>query len=226
MKLPWKSGDGHTDADTTSPAQGKAASAETPARPQPTASKGRPTPSRKQAEGRKRGPVTPAPKNRAEARARKKDLRASLTKDEKKELANERRTASAERRELMMQGDDRYLMPRDKGKERAFVRDLVDSRRHFSTLFIPLAVLIMVFMFMTASNPELSALSMPLLLILMAIMAFEGVILGRRINRAVTDKFPNFAETGFKLGWYAFMRATQLRKMRVPRPRVSPGDTV
>ena len=65
-----------------------------------------------------------------------------------------------------------------------------------------------------------------LLLIFMAIMAIEGYITGRRINRAVGERFPNFEGGGFKLGWYTFMRTTQLRKMRVPRPRVSVGDAV
>jgi hypothetical protein len=223
VKLPWKSGAGQTDA-----VAGDAPSADkTPDLPRGrTPGKGRATPSRRQAEGRKRGPVVPAPQTRAEARARKKELRNSMTKEEKKAAADERRTAAADRREKMMQGDERFLAPRDQGKEKAYVRDLVDSRRHFSTLFIPLAVMIMVFMFLTASRPNLSILSTPALLCLMALMAIEGYITGRRINRAVALRFPNSTDTGFRLGWYAFMRSTQLRKMRAPRPRVSPGDAV
>ena len=28
------------------------------------------------------------------------------------------------------------------------------------------------------------------------------------------------------LGWYAFVRASQMRKMRAPKPRLGPGDPV
>ncbi|MGB6276775.1 MAG: DUF3043 domain-containing protein, partial [Rhodococcus sp. (in: high G+C Gram-positive bacteria)] len=30
----------------------------------------------------------------------------------------------------------------------------------------------------------------------------------------------------FKIGWYAFVRASQIRKMRAPKPRVSAGEAV
>ena len=42
----------------------------------------------------------------------------------------------------MAAGDQRYLLPRDRGPVRAYVRDLVDSRPHLSGLFMPLAILV------------------------------------------------------------------------------------
>ncbi|WP_019204201.1 DUF3043 domain-containing protein [Tsukamurella sp. 1534] len=228
MKLPWQKAD-DSNAETADSADGATAesgAAETASKPAQTPGKGRPTPSRREAEGRKRGPVTPAPQTRAEARARRKELKNSMSKEERKAAASERRTLAAERRELMMQGDERYLPVRDKGQEKAFVRDLVDAKRHISTMFIPIAVVIMVYMFVTVQSPTLSALAMPLLILLVIIMAVEGYFTGRRINNRVREKFPDTTEAGFRLGWYAFMRTTQLRRMRIPRPRVKPGDAV
>ena len=43
--------------------------------------------------------------------------------------------------ERMMAGDERYLLPRDRGKVRAYVRDLVDSRRNVAGILLPIAVL-------------------------------------------------------------------------------------
>ena len=57
----------------------------------PTVGKGRPTPKRREAEGR-RGPVAPPPKTQREAIKRSKEQGKSLSKDEKRAMA--RPTAS------------------------------------------------------------------------------------------------------------------------------------
>jgi hypothetical protein len=57
-------------------------------------------------------------------------------------------------------------------------------------------------------------------------MAIDGVLVGRRVNRMVDEKFPSNTESGFKLGLYAASRASQLRRMRAPRPMVNRGDDV
>lgn len=186
-----------------------------------TEGKGRPTPSRRDAEGKRRGPVAPAPLTAKEARARRKQGRG--TKEERKAAASERRADAADRRARMLAGEDKYLLPRDKGPVRAYVRDLVDSRRHLVGLFMPLAVLLIMAMFL---NPSLQAIVTLGMFVMMLFMAIEGVIMGRQINNKVRERFPDTLDGGFKLGWYAFVRASQIRKMRAPAPQVSPGDAV
>ena len=186
-----------------------------------TEGKGRPTPSRRDAEGKRRGPVAPAPLTSKEARARRKQGRG--TKEERKTASAERRAESADRRARMLAGEDKYLLPRDKGPVRAYVRDLVDSRRHLVGLFTPLAVLLILGMFL---DPSLQAIVTLGMFVMMLFMAVEGVVLGRQINTRVHERFPDSVDGGFKLGWYAFVRASQIRKMRAPAPRVSPGDAV
>ncbi|MET9327100.1 DUF3043 domain-containing protein [Tsukamurella sp. NPDC003166] len=228
MKLPWQKADDTTSeaADADGSASVDETAAENLAKPVQTPGKGRPTPSRREAQGRKRGPVAPAPMTRAEARARRKELKNSMSKEERKAASAERRTLANERRELMMQGDDRYLPIRDKGPVKAYVRDLIDAKRHVSTMFIPVAVAVMVFMLVTVNMPALAGIPMLLLLAMVIIMGVEGFLTGRRINNRVRERWPDTTETGFRLGWYAFMRTTQLRRMRIPRPRVKPGDAV
>lgn len=177
--------------------------------------KGRPTRSRREAEGRRRGPVAPAPKTQREAMKRAKTLRGDKS---------QRREASAERRKRMMAGDDRVLPVRDRGPVKAFVRDLVDSRRHLMGLFMPLAVLI----FVTVVVPVrgLQNLGSLLCLCILAAMVVEGTLLGRQVLSRVRAKFPNEEVKGFSVGWYAFTRATQIRKLRMPAPRVKAGEAV
>ena len=74
--------------------------------------------------------------------------------------------------------------------------------------------------------PKLGPYMSPAMLLIMVIMAVDGFLLARKVNRAVDAKFPDNSETHFKLGTYAVGRATQIRRMRTPRPQVSLGDKV
>jgi hypothetical protein len=179
------------------------------------AGKGRPTRSRREAEGRRRGPVAPAPKTQREAMKRAKTLRGDK---------GQRREAAADRRKRMAAGDDRVLPVRDRGPVKAFIRDLVDSRRQLMGLFMPLAVLI--FITVVVPIPGIQNLGSLLCLCILAAMAVEGTLLGRQILARVRTKFPNEEIKGFSVGWYAFTRATQIRKLRMPAPRIKAGQTV
>ncbi|GAA2398950.1 DUF3043 domain-containing protein [Mycolicibacterium llatzerense] len=189
-----------------------------------TAPKGRPTP-KQSAAARKRGPVAPAPMTTSEARKRRKELRNSKSKDERKADRLARRADMDSRRAKMMAGDEAYLLPRDKGPVKRYVRDLVDSRRNVLGLFMPSA-LVLVFFMMALPPVQTQGLLSVAMLGLMVIMAIDGVLLSRRVNKRVDAKFPDNTESGWKLGFYASSRASQLRRMRVPKPQVSRGDKV
>ncbi len=188
-----------------------------------TAPKGRPTPKRDSS--RRRGPIAPAPMTTAEARRRRKELRGpKLSRDERREDKVAKRAAMSERRERMMAGDDAYLLPRDKGPVRALARDIVDARRvSVLGLFMPAALGLI---FIMLAVPQVQYYISPAMLILMGIMIVDGLLLGRKVNRLVDEKYPDHTEGGWKLGFYAASRASQLRRMRAPRPRVNRGEKV
>jgi Protein of unknown function (DUF3043) len=190
-----------------------------------TAPKGRPTPKRSQA-ARKRGPVAPAPMTSAEARKRRKELGGpKLSKEERKAEKLARRADTSSRREKMMAGEDAYLLPRDKGPVRRFVRDVVDSRRNVLGLFMP-AALLLVFVMLSVPSTQIQRMLSPAMLALVLIMLVDGLLIGRRVNKMVDAKFPDNVESGWKLGFYAASRASQLRRMRAPRPQVNRGDKI
>jgi hypothetical protein len=184
-----------------------------------TPGKGRATPRRREAEAKRRGPVAPPPRTTREAMKRNKELRKSnpATKDE-------RRAAAKERRERMMAGDDRYLLPRDRGPVKAHVRDLVDSRRNLLGLFMPLAIV--VFVALLVPYPRIQQIATLACTLMLLAMVVEGFFNARRITKQVREKFPKEAVSGPSVGWYAFVRASQVRKLRMPKPRVSPGDAI
>lgn len=177
-----------------------------------TPAKGRPTPKRRDAEAKRRGPAGPPPKTQREAARRSRGNK------------EQRRSDAAERRERMAAGDDRYLMPRDKGPVRQYVRDIVDSRRHLIGLFMPLAVIVLIAMI--SPLPAMQAYAAPGTLVILVVMCVEGLWLGRSVIRRVRAKFPDAKDGNLSLGWYSFVRASQIRKLRIPKPRVQVGDEV
>ncbi len=210
---------------TASEASAEAGQDSTGAESGTTAPKGRPTPKRSQA-SRRRGPVAPAPMTTAEARRRRKELGGpKLSRSERKAERVTRRADMAERRQKMMAGEDAYLLPRDKGPVRRFARDIVDSRRNVLGLFMP-AALGLIFVMLAVPSVQVQRLLSPAMLVLVLIMVIDGFLVARKVNRSVDQKFPDNTESGWKLGFYAASRASQLRRMRAPRPQVNRGDKI
>ncbi|MYW95031.1 DUF3043 domain-containing protein [Amycolatopsis rubida] len=185
-----------------------------------TPGKGKATPKRREAEGRRRGPVAAPPTSMREAMKRNKELRKAnpVSKEDRKEAARVRR-------ERMMSGDDKYLPPRDKGPVKAYVRDLVDSRRNILGLFMPLAIL--VFLALLVPAPAVQQYITLVCMAMLLVMAIEGFVNGRKISKLVRERFPKEPSTATRgVGWYAFVRASQIRKLRVPKPRLKAGDPI
>jgi len=213
-----------TEATTADAVDAESASdaAATAAQRRTTAPKGRPTPKRDAA--KRRGPVAPAPMNTAEARRRRKEMAGpKLSREESKAAKAERRRELTDRRERMMAGEEGYLLPRDRGPVRRYVRDIVDSRRSLLGLFMPAALGLV---FVMLALPQVYSLMSPAMLVLVAVMIVDGVLVGRKVNRMVDEKFPDHTESRWKLGLYAASRASQLRRMRAPRARVNRGDPI
>jgi hypothetical protein len=177
--------------------------------------KGRPTPKRREAENKRRGPAPPPPRTQREA--------ARLARANRPDK-EQRRRAAVERREGMARGDEKFLMPRDRGPVKAYIRDVVDSRPHLMGLFMPLAVVVVLSLLVPvlAVQQYLSLFS----LVALTSMIIEGVLLGVSTTRKARAKFPGERISGLGTGWYAFTRASQLRRLRIPKPRVERGAQI
>jgi hypothetical protein len=174
--------------------------------------KGRPTPKRREAEGRRRGPAPTPPRTQREA--------ARLARANRPDKEQRRREAER-RRAGMAAGEEKYLMPRDRGPVKAYIRDVVDSRPHLAGLFMPIALLVVVGAFIPA--PRVQYLMSLFSLVVMGVMIAEAVYLGLSITARARERFPKERISGLGTGWYAFTRATQPRRLRTPKPRVQRG---
>jgi hypothetical protein len=171
-----------------------------------TPKKGEATPKRVVA-GRR---VEAAPANRKEAMSRSRE---------------KSRTDRAEQRAAMMAGDERYLMPRDKGPVRALVRDVVDSRTNVGSFFI-IGMFLILFGSVQAMPSQVQIGANFLFVFLVLALVVDSALLCRKVRRLVRERFPKAQERWNSLYFYAVMRAISFRRLRVPRPRVKVGAKI
>ncbi|WP_104525769.1 DUF3043 domain-containing protein [Blastococcus atacamensis] len=171
--------------------------------------KGRPTPKRNEAQGRRQGPPPPPPTTRKEAYKRMREQQAA------------RRT---ETRLGAARGDDSYLPARDRGPVRKLVRDVVDSRRNIGSLFLLVAAVALIGTFVPSL--AVKAYSSFVLFGFFIVLIIDSVVLGRKIRQAVTARFPDDDHRMKGLIWYGISRSTMIRKWRFPKPDVGVGATI
>jgi len=178
-----------------------------------TEKKNRPTPKRKE----------------AEARRKTSSLAPAATKEEKQRAKIAAREARMRQREAFMRGEESAMPARDRGPARRFVRNYVDSRRTISEFVIPITFLVLILSIAPApTNARLgisitAAIGLFVMYGTIIASAIEAIILTRKIKAAVLAKYPDSHVKG--LGLYGWMRATQMRRTRMPRPQVKVGDT-
>jgi hypothetical protein len=125
----------------------------------------------------------------------------------------------------MRAGDERYLLARDRGPERALVRNIVDAKRTAGTWFFAGAII--VFIGSTGQMPPVVQLAANLLWAILAIaVIIDSVLIARRVKKLVTQRFPETKQRLGSLYLYGIMRGLTFRRMRVPKPQVELGDKV
>ena len=169
--------------------------------------KGRPTPKRTEAQGRRTGPPPPPPTTRKEAYKRMRAQQA---------------TRRVEARQGAARGDDSYLPARDRGPVRKLVRDVVDTRRNVGSFFLVIAGVALIGT--VVPNLAVRSYASFLLFAFFLLLIVDSVVLSRRINRAVTERFPDAPKRG--LSWYGISRSTMIRRWRFPKPDVAPDAEV
>jgi hypothetical protein len=122
----------------------------------------------------------------------------------------------------MKRGEDWALNPRDRGPERKLVRDFIDSKRRISEYYMYALIVLLVALF--TRNKSLNTYISPLVLVLIVLVAIDGLLIRRSIQRLIAQRLPGSSTRGLTI--YGLMRALQIRRFRVPAPQVSPGDKI
>jgi hypothetical protein len=175
----------------------------------------------------------PTPKRR-EATRKQRALAPIQSKEEKKRAREAARAARSATRAAYMRGDESALPARDRGPVRRFVRDYIDSRRSIGEYFLPIIFVVLLLTLIptkTSKNaeglpqvPVTQLISIGIMYSVLLISVLDGVRLNRKIKRLVAEKFPGTPLRG--LGMYGWLRSTQMRRMRTPKPQVKAGTKI
>ena len=165
--------------------------------------KGRPTPSRKE----------------AEAAARQRARQGMDKKAAQKVLRERRAENNTKVRQAMRTGDERYLPQRDRGPVKRFVRNYIDSRLSIAELLLPLLLVILAMQY--SGNKQLVVLGTNIMSVTLLVILADTTWVVFRLRRALRAKFPDESLRGTT--FYAVMRVVQLRFLRMPKPQVKVG---
>jgi len=170
----------------------------------PEVKKGRPTPKRKE----------------AEAARKVSSLAPASTKAEKQRAKAAAREARIATRAAYLRGDENALPFRDKGPVKKFVRNYVDSRRSIGEFFLP--VIFIVLLLTLIPSKVFQLVSIAIMYSVLVISVVDGFLLSRKLKKEVTTKFPGAELKG--IGMYGWLRSTQMRRMRTPKPAIKAGE--
>ena len=173
------------------------------------AGKGRPTPKRSEAQGRRAGPPPPPPTTRKEAYKR-----------QRAKVADRR----VESRQGLARGDEAYLPARDRGPVRKLVRDIVDARRNVGSFFLVIAGVALVGTI--APSLQVRTGAMFILYGFFLVVIVDSVVLVRQIKKKIAERFPDGSANTRGVALYGISRSTMVRRWRFPKPEVPLGAEV
>lgn len=168
-----------------------------------TTGKGRPTPTRREAEAARRQPLVPADRKEAQRKSREK-------------LREDRY-----RHRLAMEAGEEWALPaKDRGPQRKFIRDYIDARWSFAEFLLP----IMIIGLPISLIGNRAALTIGYALVYGAILVaiLDTTLLWRRLKKRVQAKFGEDPARGSL--WYVISRSMQIRPGRLPKPKVRRGE--
>lgn len=171
---------------------------------EPTAGKGRPTPKRKDAQAQNLRPL--APKDRDASR---KAAKARMRERENAEY------------EAMQTGDVNHMPKAERLPWRIYIRDYVDARFNLGEFFIPVAfVILVVSIFVTYKWPTLALPLMVLMYVYLFAVIIDIAIMWRKLKKKLIEKYgEKSVARGMRSASYAWSRAIQIRRWRLPKPR-------
>ncbi len=164
----------------------------------------------------------PTPKRKDAVAARKvSSLAPASTKEEKKRAKDAARAARIASRAAYLRGDENALPLRDKGPVKRYVRNYVDSRKSIGEYFLPIIFVVLFLTLIPSAIFQIGSIAIMYSVLLISVI--DGIFLSRRIKRLVAEKFPDAEVKG--IGMYGWLRSTQMRRMRTPKPQIKVGES-
>lgn len=165
--------------------------------------KNRPTPKRRDAQAARLQPLVPADR-KAAAQAAKQAHRADR----------------ARRQAAMRRGEEWALLPRDRGPERAWIRDFVDSRWNVGEFLLPIMLIGLPFMVIDPTS-SIARIGFSIVYGAFAVFIVDTMVMWFLLKRRYVATFGGPPPRGSF--FYAMSRTMSFRRTRMPLPRVQRG---
>ena len=172
------------------------------------AGKGRPTPKRKDAQAQNLHPLVPA-----DRKASRKAAKVRMRERENAEY------------EAMRTGDINNMPKSERLPWRVYIRDYVDARFNIGEFFIPVAFgIIAVSIILSATIQNVYASIIPLIVMYAYLIAIivDIALMWHTLKKKLIAKYGEASVAkGTRSASYAWSRAIQIRRWRLPKPRYS-----
>jgi hypothetical protein len=171
-----------------------------------TEKKNAPTPKRNVAQAKNIHPLVP-------------DRQTS--KEEYKRAKNERRERQNEEYAAMQTGDIAHMPKAERLASRVYIRDYVDARFNLGEIFIPVIIVIFIAFFaVSAISGYASTIVMMLIYVYLIAVVIDTAVMWQKLKKRLNAKFgPKTTARGSRTASYAWSRAIQMRRWRMPKPR-------
>jgi hypothetical protein len=160
-----------------------------------TPKKGRPTPSRKEAEDARR--------NRVTRTLTKKEARAETTRQNRVERA-------------------KSMSARESVPEKALMRDYVDSRFSIGEFLLPALVIILALTFLSTAIPRIALISTIAMYAFILLVLVDCFVMWRGFKKVLAQRLPKASPKGLLM--YGMNRSIQIRRFRMPAARIKRGE--
>jgi len=158
-----------------------------------TPKKGRPTPSRKEAEDARR--------NRVTRTLTKKEARAETTRQNRVERA-------------------KSMSARESVPEKALMRDYVDSHFSIGEFLLPALVIILALTFLSTAIPRIALISTIAMYAFILLVLLDCFVMWRGFKKVLAQRLPKASPKGLLM--YGMNRSIQIRRFRMPMRCIGP----
>ena len=111
---------------------------------------------------------------------------------------------------------------REAAPEKVLLRDYVDTRFNLGEFLLPSLVLILVVSLLGTAYPQITLITTVVMYLFILAVLFDGYLMWRGFRRVLAVRLPHASTRGLLM--YGVNRAIQIRRFRMPRPRLKRGQ--
>ena len=116
----------------------------------------------------------------------------------------------------------RSLNAREATPEKALMRDYIDARFSVGEFLLPSLVIILALSFLNSVWPAMTLFATITMYVYILAVLADGFIMWRGFKRVLAERLPRVSPKGLLM--YGMNRMIQIRRFRIPAPRIKRGD--